>query len=270
MKTELNLYKYNNLRLFLAHELVDRCKRRPSYSLRAFARHLQMDPTALSKILRGNRPIRSNLTKKLCGTLNMDPRQTAHFIQKTEFNRNLDQNPTLQLDQLTLDQFQVIKDWYHYAILELMECDGFVNNSRWIATRLGITTTEVNEAFIRLQRVGILKKTAEGWVEEGSGTSTTVGNDFTAVAFKTLQEQILQKAITALYDEPLEERDQSSLTLAIDTSQVTEAKDFIKKFRRSFLEKFGSPPKKNRVYNLCLSLYPASKLIKKPSTRRKK
>ncbi len=41
-------------RLWLREQFVDRCKRNPSYSLRAFAKFLQKDPSSLSKILPGD------------------------------------------------------------------------------------------------------------------------------------------------------------------------------------------------------------------------
>jgi plasmid maintenance system antidote protein VapI len=49
----------------LQRELANRCRRNPHYSLRAFARHLEMDSSTLSAILRRKRPITQKSSQKL-------------------------------------------------------------------------------------------------------------------------------------------------------------------------------------------------------------
>jgi uncharacterized protein (TIGR02147 family) len=58
--------------------------------------------------------------------------------------------------QLSLDSFQVISDWYHYAILELTLVHDFESDCKWIASRLGLSVHVVEAAIERLKRLDLL------------------------------------------------------------------------------------------------------------------
>src|SRR4051812_2340511 len=100
---------------FLKSELSKRCERNPRYSLRAFARSLGVSHTVLSLVLAGKRPLARKSALRISERLELDPTQKATFLQ---FG---DPGPRFQAQQLSLDQFALIADWYHYAILSLLE-----------------------------------------------------------------------------------------------------------------------------------------------------
>jgi hypothetical protein len=52
---KMKLAKTFEFRLWLQNEFAERAKRNPRYSLRAFAKLLQMEPTSVSQILSGKR-----------------------------------------------------------------------------------------------------------------------------------------------------------------------------------------------------------------------
>ena len=47
-----------------------------------------------------------------------------------------------EYQQLQMDTFRVISDWYHFGILELTYLKSFKSDPRWIAKALGITEIE--------------------------------------------------------------------------------------------------------------------------------
>src|SRR5215210_2641418 len=54
----------SEFRFYLQQQLINRCRQNPRYSLRAFARFLDVESSALSKILRGQRDLsRKTFTK---------------------------------------------------------------------------------------------------------------------------------------------------------------------------------------------------------------
>lgn len=83
-----------------------------------------------------------------------------------------------------------------------------------------------------------------------------MGNEFTATAFRNLQKQILQKAIEALETTPLEKRDQSALTMAMDSKLMPEVRARIKAFRREMAEFQERSKTCDQVYHLSVSFYP--------------
>lgn len=249
-----------DFRLFLQQELVRRCRENRNYSLRAFARHLSLEPSFLSKLLRGERNITLENFRKLADRLLLDPEEYKQFSQTIEqksLRRGSKGKSDFPLNELSSDQFQVIAEWYHYAILELLSVKSFQPNVRWIARALDVSPAEISAALERLERVGLLEKTETGWANS-KGSNTTTGNPFTTVAFRKLQRSILEKAIVALETVPMEKRDQSSITMAIDTSKLPEAKKRIQKFRRELMHFLQSDGEPDEVYHLSISLYPVT------------
>ena len=57
------------VRVHLLHEFRERKRRNPKYSLRAFARTLQIDSATLSKILKGSRTLTYANSEKLLSAL---------------------------------------------------------------------------------------------------------------------------------------------------------------------------------------------------------
>ncbi len=243
----------SDFRGLLQEELIRRARANPRYSMRSFARTLGMDPSTLTKVLNGKRVLGPRAIRKLSLRLGLSAEQLQRFSPA-----GAQAEPGYQ--QLSLDVFRVISDWHHYALLELMRVDSFRSSSRWASRVLGISQVEVRSAIERLQRVGMVRVDAEGnWIDLSDGKSTTVGNDFTAAAFRNLQRQILQKALVALEEVPLNLRDQTSMTFAIDTQKLPEAKVRITAFRRELATFLSRGERRDQVYHLGISLYPVTK-----------
>ena len=250
-----------SIQTFLQSELLRRSKANPRYSLRAFARTLRVDHSTLVKILNGKRKLGKRATQKMAQQLGLSADEAAHFLQpKTDQAAD-------NYQQLTLDSFAIISDWYHYAILELIRSDDFKPELGWMARVLGITTEEAGTAVERLKRLGLIETSSEGrWFQPEDSKATTMGNPFTSRAFRNLQKQILEKAIVALEEVPMELRDQTSMTMAIDVSKLPEAKKKITEFRRELAALLSRGERRDEVYHLSLSLYPVSQ-IKESETK---
>ncbi len=256
--TEVSVEKFEitDFRLYLQNELIERCKKNESYSLRSFARFLGMDPSTLSQILRRKR----NLTRKsilaLGERLGLGPDEMSQFLGAAQTAKG-NMGPA---HELTLDTFRVIADWYHYAIFELVTVSNFQSEPKWIAKTLGITVNETHAAIERLQRLELIEIGKNGRWKQGSDLITTTGNPFTATAFRKLQKQVLEHAMTALEEIPMEKRDQSSMTMAINSKRLPEAKERIKKFRRELCDYLQQDQIRDSVYQLGVSFYPLTKL----------
>lgn len=249
---------------YLQQELLRRCKANPKYSLRAFASVLQIESSALSKILNGKRRVSTPTFEKLASRLGLGPHERDQLrpgVLKRSRGAALDQStdaaPNYQ--QLSLDLFQVIADWYHYAILELTQVAHFKADKKWIARTLGITPTEVNLAVQRLTRLELLQIDKSGRWTDISGATTNIKNDFTAVALRKLQRQILEHSVVALEEIPVERRDHTSMTMAVSSKTLPVAKEKIKKFRRELCALMKAQTPYDDVYQLAVSLYPVTK-----------
>lgn len=232
-----------NFRLILQDELVARCRKNPKYSLRAFAKALEVGPSALSDMLNGKRPITQKMKHRLSLKLGL----------------NLE-NLNVGYSQIAIDKFAFISDWYHYAILELMKIKDFQSDVTWIGKALGITKSEASAALERLQRLNLITQRNGKWEDTSAGFSTNIEGNLTSVASRALQKQVLEHAIAALDEVPVDMRNHTSMTMAIDPKYLPEAIETIKKFRRqlcNYLESHGKP---KEVFELSIALFPVTKV----------
>ncbi|MBT4760596.1 MAG: DUF4423 domain-containing protein [Bdellovibrionaceae bacterium] len=250
-----------DFRLFLQEEFLRRLKMNPQYSVRAYAQFFKMNSGSLSQILRGKRALGKSSIEKMAQQLNLSPDIVQQIIESHE-NKTKPTEPqhkAQKLEQLTMDTFTVISDWYHFAILELPKLKGFQGDSHWIAKKLSLNVTEVNAAIERLIRVNALEIDLGGvWTVKNTNLST-LSNDFSTVALRKLQTQILGQATDALANIPMEQRSQSSLTVGINKEDLETVKSMIHRFRRELNAFVESNEEKDDIYQVSLSLFPITK-----------
>lgn len=256
-KKPLEQYETPDLRALLQKELIRRIENNRYYSLRSFARFLQVEPSSLSKILRGKRQISAKMAARLTERLGL-PESYAKASSGRESSSSLN-----RYRRLGEDTFRMMSDWYHYAILELVSLDNFVPNIRWVASRLQLGVTEAKLAVDRLCQLGFLEILSNGDWKVKTGPLTTVGYRDTTAAYRNHQKQVLELSQKALEEVPVSLRDHSSMTMAIRKDQLLVAKERIKEFRRKFCEEFNSGEHFDEVYHLSVSFYPVTQVEKK-------
>lgn len=241
-------------RITLKDEFLKRQKKNPNFSIRAFAKHLEVDSSTLSQILNGKRPLSEKMTDVLAKKLKLSPAK-MRLIKK---GRPFGKTPYKSFKKIEADAFQVISEWYYYAILELIQCDNFKGSPLWISKVLKLPLPQTLDAIKRLQRLNYLEITPEGkWIDR-LGDVNNLGNEKKAEAFTEHQRQVVKKALEALDKTPYEHRVQSSLTFAVSKSRAVEAKSMILDFLEELDEFLRSGDTTDEVYNISVSLYPLS------------
>jgi uncharacterized protein (TIGR02147 family) len=255
---EIELKTTSSFRQWLQSELTDRCRKNPRYSLRSFALLLDLEPSSLSKILAGKRNPTAKIIIKICERLSVGPFQTDCFVKaasKKQVSVSCVEEKDYQL--IAEDTFAYIANWYYAAILELTYTDELEEDPQFISRALGITVSEAKIALKRLIRLGLLTRNGSS-LQKTNNFITNFAPGFTSSANKEFQRQIIQKALEAIDLVESNEKDITSMTMAIDMDKLPEARKVISKFRRdmcSFLEDGAQ----TRVYNLGIQLYPISK-----------
>ena len=255
---EPSIYR-TDFRLLLQSELTRRCQANPSYSLRSFARFLELESSRLSKILRGDRPASVKLIPRLGQKLGLSQKEINAFCEAAQKRRSpKDFRSKTSYMQLSLDVFESIEDWKHYAILELIKIRGFRPTMKWIAKALGITVSEARAYTERLARVGLLEIRPDGsWHDRSDGFSSHIlGENETTYAHRRSQRQILELAAASLETIPIEKRDQSSVMMATSQKKILEAKRRIREFRRDLCDFLEDGSEKDSVFQLSISLFP--------------
>lgn len=239
------------IRTYMQNDYDSRCRRNPRYSLRAYASYLGIDASSLSKILKGTRPIGKRVAHKVSQKLGLPEMVFAN-------SHHVEESYDFRAKELSIDQFRVLSDWHHFAILELIHTRGFRSDIKWIANRLSLQPLTVDLAVQRLQRMGFLKIDEQGrWYDE-SGTTTTGEPVDGEACFRKMQRDLLACAQRALEDLPSTHRDHSSLIVAANSRNLPTYKNAIKRFRRELLALMENEKEKDEVFHLTIALYPLS------------
>jgi transcriptional regulator with XRE-family HTH domain len=237
------------LRKILQEELVRRCSKNRNYSIRAFARYLGVQAPTLSHVIRGKRTPSKQFAQKVCDRLSL----------KFDFAGD-----TLDFQTLDASYEDVISDWYHFAILELILIDQFKADAKWIAKTLDITVGEVSIALERMERMDLISR-KNGRIQPVKMHNTTVGTAKTTFALRKIQAQFLELASAAMDEVEPDLRDQSGLTIAINRADLPEVTEQIKKFRRELCAFLERNKKRTDVYQLTISFFPLTKRKKAPT-----
>ncbi len=239
-------------KFWLKQQLASRCQKNPRYSLRNFSRTLKLDPSTVSQILNGKRFPSRTVALEICERLSANPKQIKN-MGLLDSTKSADHQTYL----LAHDTFSVIADWYHYAILELSFTKAFEADPRWVGSQLGISSLQAKDAIERLLRLGLLIE-RNGRLQKAQAMITNDQGINTSGARKSLQKQIIAKALEATDSVPQEEKDITSITMAIDPKNLDRARELTKKYRRQMCALLEDG-EQTQVYNLAIQLYPISK-----------
>jgi uncharacterized protein (TIGR02147 family) len=249
---------------FLKQELARRMEKNPSYSMRAFAKALDLNVGVLSSLLSGKRPLTAKTAKALCEKLGVTPNERLEVLRAVAQDKMGEplENGSVLAGRIELDQevYRAVGDWYHWAILQLVRTRRYRESPthsqpKWMAKKLRITETEAKLAVERLIKLGLLRLGKRGLLERTQERLTTANKSVTTGALRRWQKQIREKAIYSLENDPIESRSMSSITMAIDPAKIERARHLIDEFQEKLAEFLESGPKE-KVYQLSVSLFP--------------
>lgn len=240
-----------DIQAMLRSELKRRQDRNPAYSLRAFARSLKVSPAQLSQLVSGKRPLTLKTLEKLSRELGLSPLEKKMVLEST-LARNPASTPALLLRD---DEFRTISDWYHFAILSLTKVKGARKDPAWIAERLGIAVPQARDAVERLERLGIL---SSGREFRQITEPIRVISEVPSAAIQRSHQQNLSLAAEKLVSVPLERRDFSSMTMAVNPAQMARAKRAIEKFQDELFALLQQG-QAEEVYTFACQLFPVTR-----------
>ncbi len=248
---------------FLQNEFSRRQTKNKDYSLRAFAKCLGLPSGRLSEIFNGKRRVTQRVLNQVLEKLPVSPNDKVGLIQSfnegSKREKCFTQGESYHLVQE--DQFQIISDWQHFAILNLANTSDFKSDDQWIAERLGISPISVKLTVNRLIRAGlmhIVHRRTDGDRLVCTQRNFKTSDQVTSPALRIAHSNLLAKAIDSLDSYGIAERDCSSIMMAIDVRKLAEARKHIKVFRRK-MAKLLEDGKQTEVYTLNIQLLPITK-----------
>lgn len=253
----------DNFREALREHFSEFQRKNSSYSLRAFAKKLDVDQSYLTKFMKGERNFSIRSLIRLGGEMGMTPLTINKFLgvqQQSEANSEERAKARLQDDQ-----FKMISEWPHLAILEAFKLKDFEITVDSLAKLLNLHSTRIRTCLERLKRIGFIELSGEKLVlkvEQGNWFDLEVTNSVKI----QLQKELAQLNVKAVEDVTFVQRFHGSLTVAIDSQRIPEFQARFATLLEEFARKLQDPGHLDAVYQLTIGFFPLSKNIKK-STR---
>jgi uncharacterized protein (TIGR02147 family) len=242
------------LKNLLMIEYMNAKAKNPHFSMRAFAKKIGVPQSAVSEILSGKRHVTHKMATKIMSGLSVSPNRMQEILEDSGNERGF--------KSLDMAVYDVISDWYYFAILSLMETKGFHSSPIWIAQRLKLPLKTVHDALKKLLALDLIA------IDPKTKKISLTNEQFEAVspvataALKKANKQNLELAFEKLENTRFDERDFTAITLCFDPERMEEAKKLIREFRRKFCKIMESREKKE-VYKMCVQLFPLSEGAKK-------
>lgn len=235
---------------FLVTEFKKRQERNTAYSIRAFSRDIGVAKTSISEAMNGLRCLSS---------INIDIMATVMHLDNKTIKRLKDDLSALSDSGRALlveDEFEVIKDWYYLAILNLAKLSDNQCDAEWIAGRLGLPLEVADDSLRKLLDLGLLKNIEGKLVRTLLPITTSV--DIPSASIREHHRQSIEKAIIALEEVSIELRDYTTVTYALDSEKIPEIKKLIHAFHRK-LGKILPVKNATDVYRLNIQFFPLTK-----------
>ena len=238
--------------------LAQRKVKNTHYSLRAFARDLELSPAYLSLVLNKKTPLKDEKIKQIIPKIFKDKKTQTYWLnQLKEIPHRFFYKGDIPTYQKVSPKIKI--KWVHYAILECFNLKNFESNTQWISKQLGISIEDVERSLDELLTIGALIEKDGKLIHQDISFSIYDGS--TDDDKKNLQKNYLQMSQHAIDDFPLSKRDHSSMTIAINEEHISHIKNRIKNFRRELCCELNklSNNQADQVYQMQFSVFPLTK-----------
>jgi uncharacterized protein (TIGR02147 family) len=247
----------------LKQALAKRCERNPRYSLRAFARDLDVSPSYLCEIMKGKHKLTRQVARTIATRLLLDASTRSRFDSLVGLANATDSNEreryrrklavldtTSSIDQ---DKFEVIGNWRDLVALQAMILKDHVASVPWLAERLGQSIHWAEDCVRRFKQLRLIKEQNSKWVPTFNNLSCE--SSIPSKVIRRFHKGLLRKVIQAV-DFDINTKRSDALILAVKKDQLPAAYERLKSFVQEFDQEFGVQDGADMVYAVSLHFFP--------------
>jgi len=274
VKQSLSIQQFTDYRTFLLAHAQQMKRSRLGWSYGAWARTLGLKTTSsITKVVQGQRDPGTELVERLVDYFKFSRVQAEYFRDLVRFHKAKDdpklsllilekmgkEHPSGSLRVLDDQTFSVISNWYYLPLRELVRMKDFLEDSDWISKRMKfkVTPREIQQAIKILLSTGLLKRNEAGKLQVAEGRVNT-SSDIASEAIKRYHEQMIENAREATRTVEVDERELTGSSLILKTSNLPQAKEMIREFRKKFAQAFEEESG-DAVYQIQIQLFPLTK-----------
>ena len=275
-KNKINIYDYSDYRKFLQEFYELEKSLDPTFSYRVFAAAIGIDASLLVKILQGKRHVSTKNIETFVQFFHFKEGKAEYFREMVAYGKAKNDEQvrkhfeTLQkmrpssCRELDEARYRYFQQWFYPMIRSAL--DVFDYRGPEHAAALGdccipkISASQVENAVDALLQLGLAHKRKDGRIVPTDAHLKTKEHWLSA-SISDYQKSIAELAHRSIAETPKEERDISTLTMALDSTQIQRIRDIIAEARKSIVNVANSMPSQicDSVYQLNFQLFPMMK-----------
>jgi uncharacterized protein (TIGR02147 family) len=258
MQTESLNEHYRDI---LATILSDKKNANSSYSLRAFARDLDLNQGVLSQILNGKRNLSIEKAQGLVEKMPVNEEVKNLFLQSVyecnthNFERNKRKAKKIMDTESELAS-KAIEKWQYLAIMNVLKIDRFQNTIQHIAKRLNFSEKDCREYLNDLVSLEYIFEKDGVYFRSTSALRTTY--DIPSESIKKAHIERMQLASKKMYEVDIDKREFISHTMLVSPLKIKMAKKLIREFLHDFDQAVDEQSNEMEVYQFNMQFFPLS------------
>lgn len=266
------VFEYLDYRIFLKEAFDERKGSDPFYSYRVLAETLGLDTSNMFRILHQEAQLPPRCQPRVLDFLGLSGRSAEYFSLLIAYARergvaakqeilgkalSLRDVERRQLEEEKLASY--FGNWWAVAVRSLLE----VTEGRCVPSELSrrlspsVSEAEIERSLKVLLELGLVKKASSGRLVL-TETHVTAGGEVKTKALRNYQSEILALAAESLERFPKEQRDVSTITLAVDASTFAEIREILRECRRQIQKRVEEAKKPDRVMQLSMAFFPVA------------
>ena len=262
------IYDKNSTTEIIQAAITEKREKNQYFSDNSFARYLGISQSYLNLVLNKKRKITPKLAEKIIKKLDFNDQETLYFNYLMEIERASNKEiaelfvskiekfrKDNNYDELSIDKFKFIADWYYSAVFEALSLSGIPKNSVQIAKKLKLPKKLVNRVLQMLVKLELVeKKSSNNEYQRIKKTPLRIPSQIISQGLRQFHKQVLLKARSSIEKQTLDERHIHGMTMAIDPSKLPEAQKKIRDFTRELTE-FLEDGEQSEVYQFSSQLF---------------
>lgn len=240
----------------LKEEFLERKKRRPHYSERAFARDLKLSSGFVSLLFNRKRGLSPKTSLDVIKNIGWGEEKSKKFfesVKEEQFvsTKEVSKKVVIQNEyQLAMDEFRLLANINHFVVLEYIQSRSH-SSADDILANLNVDKMECELIIERLLRLKMIRKNKDFYEADGVNRKLKATP---SEAIRNYHRQALNLAIHAIGEQSFDRRELRALTLSLDPKKIKQAKKAIDRFITNFNKSFGNK-KNGEVYQLNTQLF---------------
>ena len=248
----MDVFRYRDYRHYLRDVYTNRKNSEYGFSYRAFAKRAGLKaPNYLKLVADGDRNLAPEMASRFANALGLSGEPADYFCDLVGFNQAASAPERERWYQrlrgyrryrnaFRLDAAHAAyhSEWFIPAVRELVSCQGFSEDPRWIARTLrpSISQRQAEHALKILEQLGFVVRNAEGRLVQRDPLVTTGDDQPLGHHIATFHRAMLERAADALDHVDREEREIASLTVSLSAEQFKAFKQRLYEVRQELLQ----------------------------------